>query len=331
MFALLSIALLGAPDSPVLERGFVFDEPPTPACHASTIVATEAGLVAAWFGGTREGFPDVAVWTARRAPGAEAWSAPTVAADGVQHADLRYPCWNPVLFQPAEGPLLLFYKVGPTPRTWWGVLRTSDDGGETWSLGRRLPVDILGPIKNKPLELADGALLCGSSTENDGWRVHFERTPDRGRSWELVGPIHDGEHVAAIQPAFLDHGDGKLQALFRTRQGFVADAWSEDAGRTWTEPALTELENPNAGIDALTLADGRHLLVSNPVASGRTPLVASLSDDGRAWRQVLVLEDAPGEYSYPAVVQGADGRVHVTYTWKRERIAHVVLDPAKLE
>jgi hypothetical protein len=78
------------------------------------------------------------------------------------------------------------------------------------------------------------------------------------------------------------------------------------------------------------LLDGRHLLVSNPTARGRTPLAVSLSDDGKVWRRALVLEDQPGEYSYPAVIQSSDGLVHITYTWKRARIRHSVVNPKDL-
>ena len=78
---------------------------------------------------------------------------------------MRHPCWNPVLFDVPGAGLMLFYKVGPSPQTWWGMVRTSRDSGRTWSEARRLPDGILGPIKNKPVRLADGTLVAGSSTE----------------------------------------------------------------------------------------------------------------------------------------------------------------------
>jgi alpha-L-rhamnosidase len=93
----------------------------------------------------------------------------------------------------------------------------------------------------------------------------------------------------------------------------------------------TSHPNPSAGIDALRLRDGRFLLVYNPSAQGRDKLEIAVSPDGKQWRQAVVLENAPGEYSYPAVIQAADGLVHVTYTWRRERIRHVVIDPARIE
>ena len=93
---------------------------------------------------------------------------------------------------------------------------------------------------------------------------------------------------------------------------------------------MLSLPNPNSGIDAVTLQDGRQLLVFNNTPRGRTPLNVALSRDGVEWKVVLTLEDQPGEYSYPAVIQAADGRVHITYTYRRQSIKHVVLDPSKL-
>ena len=307
---------------------FIYERAPFASCHASTIAETPTGLVAAWFGGQREGSPDVGIWVARR--DAAGWSAPVEVANGQQEDGKRYPCWNPVLFQPAHGPLLLFYKEGPNPRAWWGMLMTSDDGGRTWSKPQRLPGGILGPIKNKPIQLADGTLLCPSSSEHAGWRAHIESTPDLGKTWRRSVLLNDGIEFGAIQPTILAYGPNKLQALCRSRQGKITEVWSEDQGRTWSAMRATALPNPNSGIDAVMLKDGRALLVYNHTAQGRTPLNVAVSSDGIAWKAALVLEDQPGEYSYPAVIQTADGLVHITYTWKRQRIKHVVIVAGKL-
>ena len=320
----------------VLLQEFIYERGPYPSVHASTIVETPSHeLVAAWFGGTRERNRDVGIWLSRREK--SGWTPSVEVGNGVQPDGTRYPTWNPVLFQPRGGPLMLFYKVGPSPETWWGMLRTSDDGGRTWSAPRRLPDGILGPIKNKPVQLADGTILAPSSTESESepsrWQVHFERSSDGGKTWTATAPLNDGTTIAAIQPSvlFLDRSGGKLLAVGRTRQGKVFSTSSEDAGKTWSALSLIDdLPNPSAGIDAVTLADGRQLIVYNPVPRGRTPLAVAVSRDGRSWTKVLTLEDQPGEYSYPAVIQTSDGRVHVTYTWKRERVKHVVIDPAKL-
>ena len=319
----------------VVKMEFIFEEAPFERCHASTIAESKKGLVSAWFGGPEEGDPCVGIWISRNE--GRGWSPPVEVANGVQHNRKRYPCWNPVLYQAKNGPLLLFYKVGPSPPEWWGMVISSSDGGKSWSEPRRLPEDIVGPVKNKPVQLPDGKLLCPSSSENNGWRVHFERTADFGKSWQLIGPVNDGKEFSVIQPTILSYADGRLQALCRSRQGKIIESYSADGGRRWSKMTATVLPNPNSGIDAVTLADGRQLLVYNHTTTQpgkwggpRSPLNVAVSNDGKAWRAALVLEDEPGEFSYPAVIQSSDGLVHISYTWKRRKIKHVVLDPSKL-
>jgi predicted neuraminidase len=326
----------GAASSPgVIHTEFVFESAPFASAHASTIVETREGLVAAWFGGTREGAADVGIWLSRRVKGE--WTSPIEVATGIQPDGGRHPCWNPVLFEHRDKTLMLFYKVGPNPRSWWGMLRTSRDDGRTWSDARRLPDGILGPIKNKPVQLADRTLLAPSSTESPDspstWRVHFERTSDAGLTWTAAAPSAsaDGSGIDAIQPSILLHPGGRLQALGRSRSQRVFETWSDDGGRSWTPIALSGLPNPNSGIDAVTLSNGRHLIVYNHTTKGRSPLNVAVSRDGKLWDAALILEREPGEYSYPAIIQAADGQVHITYTWKRQRIKHVVIDPARLK
>jgi predicted neuraminidase len=312
----------------VVRSEFIYETAPFASAHASTIAETRDGLVAAWFGGTKEGAPDVAIFSSRQVNGV--WTAPVEVATGVQTDGTRFPCWNPVLFETSSGTLTLFYKVGPNPRAWWGMRRVSRDAGRTWSDAERLPDGILGPIKNKPVRLADGTILSPSSTESTDqpsvWRVHFERSTDAGRTWTVVHPAKSPTgDVDAIQPSILIHPGGRLQAVGRTRAGRVFETSSSDGGRSWSALTLTALPNPSAGTDATTLKDGRHLIVYNPTEKGRTPLSVAMSSDGKTWNPVLVLEQEPGEYSYPAVIQTADGLVHITYTWRRERVRHVVV------
>ena len=310
---------------PSILSTFIFEQAPFTAAHASTIAETPAGLVAAFFGGTREGHRDVGIWVARH-DGLD-WLPPVEVANG--HVRLRrsYPCWNPVLFQTPQGPLLLFYKVGPSPSRWWGVLRSSSDSGRTWSEPQRLPDGILGPIKNKPLALPGGRWLCPSSDEKGAWRIHLEWSDDRGESWQRGPALNDGRRFAAIQPALVTWASGRLQLLCRTRQGAIGTCWSEDAGSTWTDLTATRLPNPDSGVDAVTLADGRALLVYNHSQRARTPLNVAVSNDGETWSGAGILEDGAGEFSYPAVIQGRDGQVHITYTWNRRRICHAVWSP----
>jgi len=328
---------------PIIKSEFIYLEKDVsfPSCHASTIEETEHGLVAAWFGGTSEKDPDVGIWVSRKVNGK--WSSPVEVVNGVQNESLRYPTWNPVLFQPEGGPLMLFYKVGPSPQKWWGMITTSDDGGLSWSVPAKLgmgPSDhLLGPIKNKPVQLEDGSILCPSSSETRSkWRVHFELSRDMGKTWEFIGPINDGIEFDAIQPSVLFHSGGRLQILCRTKQGVISQSWSEDQGRTWSPMEATMLPNPNSGTDAVTLKDGRQILIYNHIIpdqtwGSRSKLNMAVSEDGIKWKAAVLLEDDPdpdSEYSYPAVIQTGDGMIHITYTWNRKVIKHVVVDPLKI-
>jgi predicted neuraminidase len=326
-------------ENAVVKSEFIFESAPFPSCHASTIAETKSGLVAAWFGGTAERNPDVCIYVSRMEN--RRWTPPMKVADGVGFGTNRLPTWNPVLFQPKNGPLLLFYKVGPAPAAWWGMMETSLDDGKTWSPPQRLPEGILGPIKNKPVQLPNGDILCGSSTEGDGgWRVHFERTTDFGKTWTATAPVNVGKDIGAIQPSILVHPKGRLQSIGRTRNDKLFQVWSEDGGLTWGKMTLLDMPNPNSGTDAVTLRDGRQLLVYNHNTrdgsnnKGRSPLNVAVSNDGENWSAALVLEDdlnAPNGFAYPAVIQTSDGLVHITYTWERKRIKHVVIDPVKLK
>ncbi len=306
---------------------------PTRSAHASTIVETPSGLVAAWFGGTREGAPDVGIWVSR--VDTLWWTDPVQVATGLQPDGHSFACYNPVLFRTNDGVLHLFYKVGPQPSKWWGMHRQSKDDGRTWGMGERLPDGILGPVKNKPLILDDGTVVAGSSTESDDrisdWKVHFEISRDNAKTWTRVAPLLGGApDIRAIQPAMLLHKDGSLQAIGRSRSGVLFSTRSTDKGSSWGPVTLTSVPNPNSGVDAVTLRDGRQLLVYNHSKTDRSPLDVALSKDGNTWTHALTLENSPGEFSYPAVIQTSDGLVHITYTYQRQRIKHVVVDPAKL-
>lgn len=325
-----------------VSEDFVFTKAKFPQCHASTICETTRGLVVAWFGGTREKDKDVGIWVSYF--DGNGWSTPKEWANGIQHNDLRHPCWNPVLYQPpGDAPTLLFFKVGPTPSSWWGEMMVSYDRGRTFRDRVRLPEGIDGPVRCKPILLPDGqTLLSGSSTEHDGWRVHFEQVKLRDGvphgNWSRIGPINSGDTFSAIQPTFLQHAEGKLQVLCRTKESVITTSFSEDGGETWSKMEATNLPNPNSGIEVVTLKDGRHLLIYNHLGSGKTGwgrrglLNLAISDDGKKWRKVAVLEqEEKSEFSYPAIIQADDGLVHMTYTWKRQRIKHVVIDPKQIQ
>jgi predicted neuraminidase len=305
---------------------FIFEKAPFARCHASTVVETESGkLLAAWFGGKDEGANDVKIWSA--AFDGKEWTAPAVAAE-----EPGFPCWNPVLFRSSAKTLFLFYKAGRDPMSWTGFVRRSTDAGKTWSATEALPAGLLGPIKNKPIQRGD-AILAGTSVESHkAWCAWVERSTDDGKTWRRFGPIQvSGKPYGLIQPTLLETSAKTILALCRSRDtGFICQAESKDGGETWSDAKPTELPNPNSGIDAVRTDKGEFFLVYNPTKNGRTPLnLGRSADDGKTWKEALVLEDTEGEFSYPAIIQGSDGLLHITYTWNRRHIKYVTFDPAK--
>jgi alpha-L-rhamnosidase len=391
---------LGTDREGILVDQFLYEQTSFPECHGSTIVELKNGdLVAAFFGGTKEKNPNCCIWTCRKPKGSETWTEPYLAADGVFSLDdaqaalaginaestaatagpigshfqgdlsnaRRKACWNPVLFQvPGSNEILLFYKIGLNVGDWSGWLVRSTDGGKTWSPREALPKGFLGPIKNKP-EYINGRIICPSSTEGkQGWRIHFELSDDKGKTWRMVGPIEaeldvptqlrkagtanaddmeggeaikaeGAQPIFAIQPSILKHADGRLQVLCRTRNAKLATSWSSDNGETWSKVTLTDIENNNSGTDAVTLKDGRHVLIYNNFETlpgtpkgVRTPLSIATSTDGIHWTHRLTLEDCPiSQYSYPSIIQGKDGKLHAVYTWRRQRIKYMLIDLKK--
>ncbi|MBO8131255.1 MAG: exo-alpha-sialidase [Candidatus Marinimicrobia bacterium] len=313
----------------IVEEEFIFDKAPFPSCHAATVAITSDGPVAAWFGGTHEGQPDVGIWFSRKINGQ--WSIPIEVANGIINDTLRYPCWNPVLFYAPDKKLFLFYKIGPNPSSWEGYMRISADNGLTWSKQIKLPYGFIGPVKNKPVLLGYNKLICPSSTENRGWNIHFEFTFDFGKNWLKTQDIKKSfKEIQVIQPTILVHSPDTLQALCRSKNRAIFESWSYDGGFSWNPLNKTSLPNNNSGIDGVTLADGRFLLVYNHSKRLRTPLNVAVSYDGIHWYAALILENSKGRYSYPSVILDNEGMVHIVYAWRRERIKYVKVDPSQL-
>lgn len=310
-------------EAKILRSEFIYESAPFPSCHASTLIETEDGVLAAWFGGTYERHPDVSIYTSQLKNGT--WSTPEMVADGVENKDFRNPTWNPVLYQNPNGQIVLFYKEGPNPKEWWGLYKTSDDGGKSWSKAIQIPPGMLGPVKNKSVTLADGTLLHPSSFETNGvWSMHVETTSADIQNWQKIEIDNGSFH--AIQPTVLFYPDGKLQMLARTQEDVIGTTWSTDGGKTWSTVESTGLVHNNSGIDGVTLKNGMQLLLCNPIKDGRNKLSLMMSMDGVNWEELLVLEDQPaGEFSYPAIIQAEDGTVHLTYTYNREKIKYTAL------
>ncbi len=320
-------------------------------CHGSTVVATPDALVVAWFEGSHEGADDTRIGLAR-----VAWDG-TVEPIAPWAGEHRVPVRKVRFARRQDGTLVLMYHVGRRIADWSTHIRTSVDGGRSWSSPAPLAGGDginRGPVRVKPLVLRDGTWLAPASREDGPWRCFVDISHDEGRTWQLseecrvvepppTGAVTDpgvagslseqslsGKGV--IQPCLWEAVDGRTVQM-RTRSSFgrIYRSASSDGGRTWATPVPTDLPNPNSGIDALALGGGRVWLVGNSSDKNwgpRSPLAMWESlDDGETWSPLTTLEDGPGEFSYPALVASDHGPV-VTYTWDRKAIRVRTVPPA---
>src|SRR6185437_10890278 len=190
----------------------------------------------------------------------------------------------------------------------------------------------------------NGVILSGSSVESyESWACWIERSTDQGQTWQRIGPIaaprrlaisqlKTGEPYGIIQPSLVDLGGKHIRLYARSTQSIarICQADSYNNGLTWSDVKATTLPNPNSGIDVVRLRDGRLVLVYNRTTKGRTPLNLAVSRDGDHWQDFYDLETDPGEYSYPALIQGHNGDLLMTYTWRRKKIRFVRYPLAKI-
>lgn len=309
------------------QERLIFQKAPFASCHASSIVETEGGrLLAAWFGGRDEGAKDVQIWGSIF--DGQRWSEPQVWG-----SEPGQPCWNPVLFRTVRGTLYLWYKAGPNPQQWSGYVRTSVDGGKSWSMPQMLPAGQFGPVRAKPIQRGDGTILAGTSIESyRNWTPYVDLSTDDGKTWRRSNafPLPGKHHQ--IQPALFETSDGSIVALLRSRDPRkICRAVSRDGGRTFTAAAETDLPNPNAGIDVVRAPSGELYLIYNHSVLARTPLsLARSQDEGKTWKRLCDLETEAGEYSYPAMIWSSAEVLEITYTWRRTHIKHVRLNPKSL-
>lgn len=319
----------------ILHRTVATNPLPTAFCHGPTLLAHSNGdVLAAWFGGTREGLPDSSIYVARLRAGTSAWDPPALVAPHNGH-----PCGNPVLFEGAAGVLwLVYFRV-------WGewctggrpCARLSFDGGITWEPELVL-LDRTGILsKNKPLRLDDELLL--PVYDERAWQVGIARLPvvRHTLDWRFDEVrIGAGSGVPMIQGTLAELSHSRVVMLMRTKVGVLWQVESADRGRTWQGLRATALRNPNAGVDMVRLPDGRLWLVYNDTDRGRDPMawelryplcLAESRDGGGSWHNVLTLEEGPGEFSYPCIVTDPRGLVHLAYTYRRLAICHVVIQP----
>lgn len=306
-------------------NGKIFEDGLIQEVHASTILKIgENRLACAFFGGTKEGNDDVKIYLTFF--DGEKWTKPEIVAQSEGE-----PCWNPVLLQKDEE-IILFYKSGKPIPKWRTMVKSSFDGGLTWSEPCELvPGDVggRGPVKNKAIVLRNGDICAPASVETDfKWDAFVDVSHDGGVSWEksdLVPFNHlKAQGKGIIQPTLWE--DDKIYMLIRSTESRVMRSWSTDGGKTWSKAEKTEILHNNSGIDCVKLENGDVLVVHNPIPGdwGDRNIIAYAitHDNAQSFDPCVVIEkseDTDAEFSYPAVI--TDGKyVFVTYTHNRKNI-----------
>ena len=329
-------------DAPYFREEFVEARSPHPMSHVASIAELPNGdLVATWYAGSREGAGDVAIYMSRRSPAGGRWSPPRAIVTRESAArDLnRYirKVGNAVIFADRAGTLWLLY-VTVSVGGWSGSslnLTASTDEGVTWAPSRRLTLspffNLAELVKNAPLAATDGGWVVPIYHELVSTFPELLRLrTDGGRVHATKSRISAGWF--GYQPALAPIDTDSVLALLRddaaTRS--VSVTRTDDAGRRWSRPEIVPLPNPDSGLDAIRLRDGRLLIAFNDSVSGRENLRLAISrDEGRTWAGVATLADEPGaDFSYPFLMQARSGEVHLVYTWKREAIKHVMFNTA---
>ena len=318
--------------SGLIRSGYASDGAVTLFNYSPTLVQTTEGLLVAWIGASGVDSPDASVYLKRNLGGV--WSQPKKIASTIHKAsNIQSSCQRPVLFKPVNGPLMVFYQSEDSrsrPRSYYS---TSSDNGRSWIRAKRLPATYSGPARVKPIQLPDGPLLCGGDSHSAGWSVHIERAAPFRQTWGwsrtrdlTLARMHN-----ASEPVLLNHGGGHIQALCRTKRGYLVEGWSNDNGESWDPFERTALPNPDGGLDVVKWGPQDFVLVYQHSNREKGILNLARTRDGKIWSAAAVLENQPGRtFSDPAMVKGADGNLHLVYCEDQKRIKYLILDPAQL-
>lgn len=335
-------------DPPFFSEGFINPVAHTKMVHVGSICELKGGGFAAiWYGGSREGAGDTALYFSTIQGGmGKGWSKPKVIVDaGSASTELRRfvkKVGNSIIFADPEDRLWLVYVticLGGWSDSSLNV-KVSADQGKTWKRSQRLTLspffNISELVRNRPLRLRDGGFFlpvyheCLGKFPEALWFHALQ--PHKSilyRKTRMAGG------KSFIQPSVVAYGSRFATAFYRScsAERTVAMATTEDAGLTWSDPQHLRLPNPDSGLSAILLSQGRIILAFNDSKYDRGNLRLAVSSDGGAqWITFATIEDQKGqEFSYPYLIRSKDGRVHLVYTWRRKHIKHVVFNEAWID
>jgi predicted neuraminidase len=337
---------------PFISHSFINPDSESGMVHVGSVCEMSDGqLGAVWYGGTREGAKDVAIFfSTKPSDPNRPWSPPEIIVDRESatkelHRYIR-KVGNPVLFSGPEKRLWLIY-VSITVGGWSGSslnVKASLDGGLTWTDSHRLT---LSPFFNIS-ELVKGRPLPVNVMEGNENRDHFAVPiyheclgyfPEilwiafpRTNEAFFYEKSRMAEGNFFIQPSIAPLNTHSAKAFYRclspARQ--ISTARTDDGGQTWSKPKFLDLPNPDSAVDALPLSQNRILMAFNDSSNNREILQLAVSNDqGINWIRIHTLENSPHEeFSYPYMIRGRNGLIHLVYTWKRKRIKHWTFNEA---
>jgi len=321
-----------------------------PSVHSATAAEVAGGkLRAFWYGGSREGASDVAIYTSVYSPSTGTWSPEraVLTRRSVQR-DLRRhlrKLGNPVVGRDHVGRLWLFF-VSVSVGGWGGSAINgtfSEDEGQTWSPSRRLVgspfFNISTLVKGVPLLFADGSIGLPAYHELVGKFGELLRLDAEGR---VIQKTRLSWGQSSLQPVIVSKSQNEAVGFMRYSGDppkRILMVRTDDGGEHWDFPVKTVLPNPDAAVGSVLLQDGVLLLAFNDSPENREDISLAVSRDfGNTWKVVHRFEGdteqpkAPvAEYSYPWIMQDRAGNVHVLYTWGRTRIKHVEFNRTWLE
>ena len=339
---------VGTDEQPFMGEAFISRDMGLGMVHAAAVCELNDGtLVAAWYGGIREGGRDTAVFLSTRGPdGCSPWGPPKIVTNAaLSKAELtRFirRVGNPVIF-PDDGNRLWLVYVTTSVGGWAGSAlnwKVSMDGGKSWSAAQRLSLSPLintsELVRNRPIPLSDGGFMIpiyhealGKFPEILWFRPNSDGQTLSYRKTRMAG----GRHY--IQPSVVPYDGNSAVAFYRNCTGDrrVCLSLTSDTGRTWSRPKRLRIPNPDAAISGLPLTGGRILLGLNDSVKYRSNLKLLVSNKGfRGWKRAATLEYEDGEeFSYPYLIRGRNGRIHMVYTWRNRRIRHLEFNEAWLD